>query len=103
MSRELELIAQVLSMSAGSPTATAAHVVSMLSEHGYSIVPNPRRGEPPEAPELRRTADSLERIAHWKWPDDRDECPFTAKGLRKHADALDEWEPVIAAAAEEDQ
>jgi len=75
----------------------------MLSEHGYSIVPNPRRGEPPEAPELRRTADSLERIAHWKWPDDRDECPFTAKGLRKHADALDEWEPVIAAAAEEDQ
>lgn len=37
-----EVIAEVLSMSAGSPTATAAHVVSKVTDAGYSIVETER-------------------------------------------------------------
>lgn len=40
MSKELELIADaVLDLAYASPNEIAAHVVSKLSEHGYSIVP----------------------------------------------------------------
>lgn len=61
----------------------------------HSAVDEPRTAGQPEyaAPldpaRMREVAASLELYAQWLWPDDRADCPFTARQLREWSDRLD--------------